>query len=515
MLHNSAAAVSDSTFRGLTQFAGGVAIAVPNNDGSPFTVINCTFEDLLAVTRDTITHFAGAIVAFSPQVAISQLPFKNCSAWQGGAVDLYSEKLLNGTWPSQLLVTIDLCVFESNLANTSGGAIFCVGSSGFVPDSIIVTRSAFDNKVAVFGGAVYTEGISYANVQACTFRNNIAYQGIGGAMYLYGLAQRYTSVLLANTAFVHNSVPASPAEGQFLEDSLDSLAVQTSCSGALSQYCSCVGIWNCTFLDNVGSGLCLDNIAGLCTQPSYQSSYSDPLYDILFNGSTLSGQGSSFLTNFVIDSAVSVNVRASRFINNEAHFFDQSLFHRFNNGLKSIGDVRGGGGVFLNVVQYALFADCVFKDNNAVQGGGMYVDGCTAIFIWNNMFDNNTAIGSGGAIASVNSHDTGVIVGASTIQNIWAQSGAGFYGGAGSSLTMTNGTIMINNSATSYGGAIHCVDCQEVTAEFGASLTFNKAGEAGGACYCDGCVLFQLSNATLQKNMWVTTRCHLWLCMFG
>ena len=94
-------------------------------------------------------------------------------------------------------------------------------------------------------------------------------------------------------------------------------------------------------------------------------------------------------------------------------------------------------------------------------------------------------------------------MGASIIQNSWSQSGAGFYGGAGASLTMTNGTSMVNNSAVSYGGAIHCVDCQEVTVESGASLAFNKAVEAGGACYCDGCVLFQLSNATLLNNRWV------------
>ncbi len=74
---------------------------------------------------------------------------------------------------------------------------------------------------------------------------------------------------------------------------------------------------------------------------------------------------------------------------------------------------------------------------------------------------------------------------------------------------MRDGTNMVNNSAVSYGGAIHCVNCQEVTAEFGASLAFNKAGEAGGACYCDGCVLFQLSNATLRKNRWVIANCHL------
>lgn len=416
---------------------------------------------------------------------------------------LYSESLLNGTWPTMSLATIDLCTFDSNTAELSAGALCFDGSSGFVSDTMIVTRSIFHNNSAVYGGAIYTEAIGYANIQACVFRNNIAYQGTGGAVYLNGLSTRYTSVLLADSAFTHNSVPASAADGESFTSSLDSLALQTSCSGALLQHCSCVGIWNCTFLNNLGSGLCLDDTAGLCTESSYQSNYPDPLYSILFNGSTLIGQGSLFVTKFVSASTLSVDVRASRFINNDAHSFDAPTLHTFGNGLKSIGDVRGGGGISLDLVAYALFADCVFKDNNAIQGGGMYLDGCTAIFIWNSTFDNNTAVGSGGAVASVNSHDTGVIVGASIIQNSWSQSGAGFYGGAGASLTMTNGTSMVNNSAVSYGGAIHCVDCQEVTVESGASLAFNKAVEAGGACYCDGCVLFQLSNATLLNNRWV------------
>ena len=502
VLDNNAAVVSHSTFTLLAQFKAGVAISAENCDGSPFTITNCTFKDILAVSTSKKQFYGGAITASSPQITISQSHFTNCSAWEGGAVKLYSEQLLNGSWPSTLLATIDLCTFDSNLANSSGGALCFYGSLGMMSDTMIVTRSTFDNNSAVYGGAMYTSGIGYADIQACTFRNNIAYQGVGGAVYLDGLSGRYTSALLADSAFIHNYVPADGAADEFFEDGLDSLTLQTSCSGALLHYCSCVGIWNCTFWNNFGSGLCLDNIAGLCDDPAYRSDYPDPLYGILFNRSVLSSQGSSFVTEFVL-ATVSVDVRASKFINNEAHSFDQSLFYRFQNGLKSIGDDRGGGGIFVNLVQYALFADCIFKDNNAIQGGGMYLDGCTAIFIWNSIFDNTTAMGSGGAIASVNGHDTGVIVGASTIQNSWARSGAGFYGGAGSSLTMTNGTSMVNNSAVSYGGAIHCVNCQEVTAEFGASLASNKAGEAGGACYCDGCVLFQLSNATLQKNRWL------------
>jgi predicted outer membrane repeat protein len=508
VLDNNAAIVSHSTFASLAQVKAGVAINVENDDGSPFTVTNCTFKDILAVSSQNQQYYGGAITAFSPQITISQSHFTNCSAWQGGAMKLYSEQLLNGSWPTTLHATIDICMFDSNSANSSGGALCFYGSSGFVSDTMTVTRSTFDNNHAVYGGAVYTEAIGYADVHNCTFHNNMAYQGVGGAVYINGLFQRYTNVLLANSAFIHNSVPDSVADGEFDVNALSSLSFQTSCSGALLSSCYCIGIWNCTFLNNFGSGLCLDNTAGLCNRPHYQSVYPDPLYDILFNTSTLSRQGGSFVKDFTSSSVVSIDVRGSTFINNEAHSFDDSHLFTFENGLKSIGDVRGGGGIFVNLVQYALFADCVFKDNNAIQGGGMYLDGCTAIIIWNSVFDNNTAIGSGGAIASVNSHDTGVLVGASTIQNSWARSGAGFYGGAGSSLTMVDGTSMVNNSATSYGGAIHCVSCQEVTAESGASLASNKAVEAGGACYCDGCVLFQLSNATLLNNRWVLC----WLC---
>ncbi|DBB01561.1 TPA: hypothetical protein ACH3X1_000209 [Trebouxia sp. C0004] len=499
VLKNNAAVVRHCTFASLAQVKTGVAINVENNDGSPFTVTNCTFKDILAVSSSQHKLNGGAITALSPQVVISQSHFTNCSAWEGGAVNLYSEQLLNGSWPTTLLATIDLCTFESNLANSSGGALCFYGSSGFVSDTMIVTRSTFDNNHAVYGGAIFTSGIGYADIQGCTFRNNIAYQGTGGAVYLDGLSQRYTNVLLANSAFIDNSVPATAADGGIDGSSLDSLSLQSSCSGALVQYCACVGMWNCTFMNNFGSGLCLDNIAGLCVNPSYRSVYPNPLYDILFNASTLSRQGSSFVTYFTT-TTVSVDVRASKFIGNEAHSFGNSHFRTFGNGLKSFGDLRGGGGISVNLVQYALFDDCMFKDNNAIQGGGMYLDGCTAIFIWNSVFDNNTAIGSGGAISSVNNHDMGVIVGASTIKNSWAQNGAGFYGGAGSSLTTTYGTSMVSNTAVSYGGAIHCVNCQQVTAEYGASLASNMAGEAGGACYCDGCVLFQLSNATLQKN---------------
>ncbi len=189
VLEKNAAIVSHSTFALLAQVKAGVAINVENDDGSPFTLTNCTFKDILAVSSSKKQFYGGPITAFSSQITNSQSHFTNCSAWQGGAVKLYSEKLLNGSWPTKLVAKIDLCMFDSNLANSSGGALSFYGSSGFVSDTMIVTRSTFDNNHVVYGGAIYTTAIGYADIEACTFHNNIAYQGTGGAVYLDGLFQ--------------------------------------------------------------------------------------------------------------------------------------------------------------------------------------------------------------------------------------------------------------------------------------------------------------------------------------
>ena len=95
--------------------------------------------------------------------------------------------------------------------------------------------------------------------------------------------------------------------------------------------------------------------------------------------------------------------------------------------------------------------------------------------------------------ALVNSQGSGVMLGDSSIRNSQARTGAAVYGEARSSFTVTNGTVLANNTATSQGGAIHCVNCKEVTAQFGSKVASNQAAQ-GGACYCDSCELFQMHN---------------------
>lgn len=73
---------------------------------------------------------------------------------------------------------------------------------------------------------------------------------------------------------------------------------------------------------------------------------------------------------------------------------------------------------------------------------------------------------------------------------------------AGSSITITNHTILSNNSAVTHGGAISCSGCQALTMQVGSSAHSNQAENLGGACYCVGCNTFHfhLHNVNVSTN---------------
>ena len=192
-----------------------------------------------------------------------------------------------------------------------------------------------------------------------------------------------------------------------------------------------------------------------------------------------------------------MDVRSSVFEHNLVPYLVRR-FHR-HTALWSVGDVTGGGGIYIEGVQRSVFAGLVFKNNRAFQGSAMYLNACYSIVVWNNTYCDNGASDSGGAIAVVNSHGSGLMLGNSTIRNSQARTGAAMYGEARSSIVVTNGTLLANNTATSQGGVIHCVNCKEVTAQLGSTLASNLASE-GGAIHCDNCEVFQLQDVLVENN---------------
>lgn len=91
----------------------------------------------------------------------------------------------------------------------------------------------------------------------------------------------------------------------------------------------------------------------------------------------------------------------------------------------------GAAALDLLSIPYSVLADSVFKDNMGRQGPAVHLDSCTAIVMWNDTFDGNVATHEGGAIATVNSHGKGILLGASKLIHNVALAGGALYGGSG------------------------------------------------------------------------------------
>lgn len=144
---------------------------------------------------------------------------------------------------------------------------------------------------------------------------------------------------------------------------------------------------------------------------------------------------------------------------------------------------RNGGGIY--AAQDAVPArieDCLFEDNTAVSGGGIYNTtmvyqfGSSELSIARTRFQNNTATDSGGGIFNGDSSIS--ITDSSLTENTAARGGAinGSYDG---SISLNSSTLS-GNMATDYGGGIAYQGSLEIA---NSTLSGNQAHGSGGAIY--------------------------------
>ena len=112
------------------------------------------------------------------------------------------------------------------------------------------------------------------------------------------------------------------------------------------------------------------------------------------------------------------------------------------------------------------------------------MDTCDTAYVWNCSFNDNTATGQGGAIAMVNSHGKGLLPAGSNVTNGQALYGGAIYGGAGASVTISNGSQLVSNQAVTDGGAVFRDGCQQLILQLQTNLSGNTAGGRGGAVFC-------------------------------
>ncbi|QDT30334.1 putative outer membrane protein PmpI precursor [Gimesia panareensis] len=147
---------------------------------------------------------------------------------------------------------------------------------------------------------------------------------------------------------------------------------------------------------------------------------------------------------------------------------------------------RNGGGIYTAQDAHASvparIEDCLFADNTAVSGGGIYNTtmvyqfGSSELSIARTRFQNNTATDSGGGIFNGDSSIS--ITDSSLTENTAARGGAinGSYDG---SISLKSSTLS-GNIATDYGGGIAYQGSLEIA---NSTLSGNQAHGSGGAIY--------------------------------
>lgn len=508
---NSAISVTDSMIANLRHMDS--AIDIQNRDGSTASITNCTFSNLTVTGQG---HSGGALFMMSPRVAITDCVFSSCTAAAGnaGAVFLRSTASLDGIWPNYSETNITSCNFENNVAAASGGAITFYGSAGSSYDYFRLRSSTVRNSTAVGRGAVDLQGLYYVGIEACLFEQNYCESGKGCALSFIGSVSAYGNVLLHNSHFMGNTVFSN---ARLFDETAADLSGYEQCAGAYFELGRCMGVFDCVFANNQGAGLSVIRYSGICEADYssdnifYQTRESSTVYKQLFNRSAVTDSyGSRFLTSFLGDSSISLDIRRSIFANNDA------IDTQWSRGVKMqetgqwwVGTITGGGGMYIEGVQGGVLADLTIANNTANTGGGVYLNSCAGIVFWNSTFGNNSALSFGGGIFFSDNQGTGLMLGSSTMSsNQVSGHGGAIACNSPSSLIITNGSVLEGNSAAD-GGAIYCSSCKEVTIQLDSRLEGNFAKLSGGAGAFDDCGLVQIGHSKVIENRYLPAACCL------
>jgi len=162
--------ISNCNFINNSAPSGGAISASGNT-----TISNCNFTNNKGVEStdpDGSGSRTGGAISAGGNVTISNCNFTNNTGRIAGAIYIRS----NGN------CTLKDNDFLGNVAEYSGGAIYCYGFNGTISNCNFTNNSANDNKGGGGGGAIYSTGFN-GTVSNCNFVNNNASNNVGGAIY--------------------------------------------------------------------------------------------------------------------------------------------------------------------------------------------------------------------------------------------------------------------------------------------------------------------------------------------
>lgn len=372
-------------------------------------------------------------------VLLKDLTIEENEGKQGGGVHIENSQN----------VTIDHCIIRDNKTTevSKNGADVSVGAGGgvFVSDKshVTITDSQILDNTGTRGGGIYTEHSTVEVVEKSEIKNNIATdvpsgapnsnKGLGGGIYSFDSTLTVTD----------STISGNEAKG--------STSVIIYNDGELSS----------STLGNGGGGICAVGKKSDVTLDKVTVTGNKATSNVSTNlgaGGGIEAQGGS------------LTVKDSTISDNNARGNGGGIFSAEGNVLNISGStIQGntgdnGGGIHMGQARdasktpsKATITDTKILENEAIgsgEGGGVYVGtradatlkGCTVA--------NNKSVSTGGGIAAklgtVTLDDT-------TVENNQAVNGGGLFHlgiAVPGSLTLQNGSIIRNNTASSMGGGL-------------------------------------------------------------
>lgn len=224
---NTTVTFTKCTINNNTGTAGGYsggAISTDQASNVTLTIAQCYFEGNAAPPATGSGGSGGAIALYNSdkcKLTTTDSYFKGNRATanqtvrnDGGAVSLFMNV---GERTAE--ATIENCVFEGNVSNDDGGALLIEGVSSYsssnnmiaaIRNTTFVGNEGKQLSTGVAGGAVQVYSRAEATFENCTFYQNVAGRGAGGAIGLSGSVSNYIFqvrpvVPIENCVFVDNT----------------------------------------------------------------------------------------------------------------------------------------------------------------------------------------------------------------------------------------------------------------------------------------------------------------------
>ena len=424
--------------------------------------------------------------------------FSNNNAAHGGAIYLYSIQT----------ICIEDCTFNGNQAGstdelmTAGGAV-----SIQMADTVTFKGSEFTNNSAGSnGGAVNVQSCDTASFENCSFEgNHLTYSGsnVGGALDLSMTGEKDSPAEIIGCTFKNNTAP-------YGNGGAISIIGNNTDNGSNKPYIawdedSVVEINNSTFEGNSavnGGAICVQgysyvtitgdltgqNASGsggalFATGISTSQGYSKDFFpEVTVNGNISGNSAGSGGGGFTASNAT-VNVTGD-VTDNQASY--GSGFYATGNetDVQITGNISGnkststtGGGGFYAYYGASVTVNGCLSDNTSPKGGGGFTASNAEVSVTGDIINNQGSYG-GGFYAAGSEADVQVTGNISGNKSTSATGGGGFYAFNGANVTV-NGMIT-DNTTVGRGGGV-CSDTASGTVDLTNADVYNNHADTQGA----------------------------------